>query len=121
MEKIKSKAKQLKKVIPALFLVMKKEETPLLAKVVAGITVVYALSPIDLIPDFVPVLGYLDDLIILPLLAAIAIKLIPKHILEDCMVEADEIWRLGKPKKWFYALPIIFIWSVLIVLILRLF
>ena len=73
---LKEKAKALKIDIPALFIAMKKRETPIAAKIIAGIAVGYALSPIDLIPDFIPVLGYLDDLIILPLLVALAIRLI---------------------------------------------
>ena len=70
---LKERPKTLKKNIPAVFLALKDKETPILAKVLAGITVAYALSPIDLIPDFVPVLGYLDDVIILPLLIALTI------------------------------------------------
>ena len=69
---LKERAKKLKTDIPAIFLALKDHETPLLAKIFAGITVIYALSPIDLVPDFIPVLGYLDDLILLPMFAAIA-------------------------------------------------
>ena len=65
---LKERATQLKIDIPAVFLSLKSKDTPLAAKLVAGITVVYALSPIDLIPDFIPVLGCLDDIIILPAL-----------------------------------------------------
>ncbi len=72
---IKEKVKELKSKLSALFLAYKREDTPLAAKIVAAITVVYALSPIDVIPDFIPVLGYLDDIIILPLLITLAIKL----------------------------------------------
>lgn len=61
---LKRRAKQLKQDIPALYLALKDRKTPIIAKVLAGIIVVYALSPIDLIPDFIPVLGYLDDLIV---------------------------------------------------------
>jgi len=78
--KLKEKAKQLKKDIPAVFLALKKKETPWYAKILAILTVGYALSPIDLFPDFIPVLGYLDDVIILPLMIAATIKLIPKDI-----------------------------------------
>ncbi|MDY0318293.1 MAG: DUF1232 domain-containing protein, partial [Candidatus Izemoplasmatales bacterium] len=59
--KLKERAKQLKTDIPAVFIAMKRKETPFLAKILAAITIVYALSPIDLIPDFIPILGYLDD------------------------------------------------------------
>lgn len=111
--KLKEKANALKVYIPALFIAMKRKETPIAAKIVAGITVGYALSPIDIIPDFIPVLGYLDDLIILPLLAALAIKLIPKEIMDACKAEAAGLWKNGKPKKWYYAIPIIVLWIVI--------
>lgn len=61
---LKRRTKQLKQDIPALYLALKDRKTPIIAKVLAGIIVVYALSPIDLIPDFIPVLGYLDDLVV---------------------------------------------------------
>ncbi|HNX29292.1 MAG TPA: DUF1232 domain-containing protein [Syntrophomonadaceae bacterium] len=111
---IKEKADALKVYIPALFLAIKKPETPLAAKIAAGITVAYALSPIDIVPDFIPVLGYLDDLIILPLLAALAIKLIPDEIMERCKAEAEGLWIEGNPEKWKYAIPVIIIWTVII-------
>ena len=114
---IKEKADALKVYIPALFLAIKKPETPLAAKIAAGITVAYALSPIDIVPDFIPVLGYLDDLIILPLLAALAIKLIPDEIMERCKAEAEGLWIEGNPEKWKYAIPVIIIWTVIITVI----
>lgn len=107
---LKHKVKQLKIKISALFLAMKRKDTPRIAKIVAGITVGYALSPIDLIPDFIPVLGYLDDIIILPALITLAIKLIPKEIMKECELASQDMWNNGKPKKWYYALPIVAIW-----------
>jgi len=62
----KERAKKLKTDIPAVFIALRKKETPIPAKIFAGVTVAYALSPIDLVPDFIPVLGYLDDVILLP-------------------------------------------------------
>ena len=79
---LKERAKKLKTDIPAIFLALKDKETPIIAKIFAGITVAYALSPIDLIPDFIPVLGYLDDVILLPAFVALTIKFIPNDILE---------------------------------------
>lgn len=111
---LKEKLKELKTKIAALFLALKRKDTPISAKLVAGITVGYALSPIDLIPDFIPILGYLDDIIILPLLIALSIKLIPKTIMEECEVQAQDMWLNGKPKKWYFALPIIAIWVFII-------
>ena len=85
---LKTRAKQLKADIPALFLALKDKDTPILVKVLAFITVAYAFSPIDLIPDFVPILGYLDDVLLLPLLVALTIKFIPKEIFEEKRKEA---------------------------------
>lgn len=115
---LKEKAKALKIYIPALFLAMKKPETPLTAKIMAGITVAYALSPIDIVPDFIPVLGYLDDLIILPLLVALTIRLIPQDTMERCKTEAEGLWAEGKPQKWKYAIPVIIIWILILTFIL---
>ena len=115
---LKERAKQLKTDIPAVFWALKKKETPLRAKILAAIVVVYALSPIDLIPDFIPVLGYLDDLILLPALIAATVRLIPKEVFEQCRAESAELWANGKPEKWYYAVPFILIWVAVIVLIL---
>ena len=115
--KLKERAKKLKYDIPAVFIAMKKKETPVIAKILAGITVAYALSPIDLIPDFIPVLGYLDDVLLLPALIALTIKLLPKDVFEKCRMEAKDLWSDGKPKKWYYAIPIVIIWLLIIWLI----
>ena len=116
---LKSKAKKLKTDIPALFLALKDKTTPFVAKILAGITVVYALSPIDLIPDFIPVVGYLDDIILLPMLVALTIKFIPKDIFEEYRKQAENMWESGKPERWYYAVPIVIFWIFIIVLILK--
>lgn len=116
---LKARAKKLKTDIPALFLALKDKDTPILAKIFAGITVVYALSPVDLVPDFIPVLGYLDDVILLPMLIALTIKFIPKDVLERNSKQAEGMWRDGKPKKWYCAIPIVLIWILIIALILK--
>lgn len=116
---LKARAKKLKTDIPALFLAIKDNDTPILAKVFAGITVAYALSPVDLVPDFIPVFGYLDDVILLPLLVTLTIKFIPKDVLERNREQAEGMWSEGKPKKWYYAIPIVLIWVLLIVLIFK--
>ncbi len=113
--------KNVKNIIPALFIAIKKKETPLMAKIFAAITVVYALSPIDLIPDAIPVFGLMDDLVIVPILAFIAIKFIPDHILEVCVSEAQEFMVDGIPRKWFYSVPIILIWGLVIFFVARYF
>lgn len=111
---LKERAKTLKKTVPAVFLSLKDKDTPILAKVLAGITVGYALSPIDLIPDFIPVLGYLDDVILLPALIALTIKLIPEDVWERNLAQAENMWQDGKPKKWYYAIPIVLIWLLIL-------
>lgn len=118
---LKSSAKKLKTDIPAVYLAMKKKETPWIAKVIAALTIAYALSPIDLIPDFIPIIGYLDDIILLPALVALTIKLIPAEVFSTCRTEAASIWQDKKPKKWFYALPIIIFWVILICLFIKIF
>ena len=110
----KEKAKQLKIDIPAVFLAWKDKKTPWYAKLLAALTVAYALSPVDLIPDFIPGLGYLDDLILLPLLVALTIKCIPKDAFDEYRTQAQDMWQDGTPKKWYYAVPIAFVWAVLI-------
>lgn len=116
---LKERAKQLKTDIPAVFLALKDKKTPWYAKVFAFLTVAYALSPIDLIPDFIPFLGYLDDLIILPLLVALTIKFIPQDVIAEYRRQASDLWRDGKPEKWYYALPIIIVWALIIFLIVK--
>ena len=116
---LKERAKQLKVDVPAVFIALGKKETPAMAKVVAGITVLYALSPIDLIPDFIPVLGYLDDLLILPGLVALTIRLIPPELFAECRVQAEGLWADGKPKKWYFALPIVAVWLLVLWLIVK--
>ena len=116
---LKERARKLKLDIPTVFLAMKDSETPITAKIFAAVTVCYALSPIDLIPDFIPLLGYLDDIILLPMLIALTIKFIPTDIIERNRRETEGMWESGKPKKWYYAIPIVLFWVVIVVLILK--
>lgn len=117
--KLKERAKKLKTDIPAVFLALKHSKTPVLAKITAAVTVCYVLSPIDLIPDFIPVLGYLDDVIILPALITLTIKPIPKDVWTECREKAEGLWEDGNPKKWYYAIPIVTVWAIIIWLILK--
>lgn len=87
-QKLKRRAKRLKRQVWSLWLAMKDPRTPFRARLVIAVTVAYALSPIDLIPDFIPVLGYLDDLVILPGLIVLAIRLIPKEVMAQARREA---------------------------------
>ncbi len=116
---LKARAKQLKTDLPAVFLALKRKETPWTAKALAALTIGYALSPIDLIPDFIPVLGYLDDLILLPALVALTIRLIPAEVLASCRAEAEGLWKDGKPKRWYYAIPIVLFWLAILFLVVR--
>ena len=116
---IKERAVKLKSDIPAVFIAMKDKDTPVIAKVFAGLAVAYALSPIDLIPDFIPVMGYLDDVIILPAMVALTIKYIPKNVWERSRKAAEGMWKDGKPKKWYYAIPIIVFWGIILWLIIK--
>ena len=116
---LKERAKKLKSDIPTVFLTMKDEETPVIAKVFAAMTVAYALSPIDFIPDFIPVLGYLDDVLLLPALIALTIKLIPKEVWEKNRRLAEHLWENGCPKKWYYSIPILLFWALLLFLVVK--
>ena len=118
---LKQRYKQLKQNIPAIYLVMKSSEIPILAKILAFLTIAYALSPIDLIPDFIPVLGYLGDLVILPMLIVLTIKCIPKPIWQKAQNEAQELIATKQMKKWYYALPILIIWLIVVLILIRIF
>ena len=118
MSKLTERAKKLKTDIPAVFLALKEKRTPWYAKIIAAVVVIYALSPIDLIPDFIPVLGYLDDLLILPALIAWCVKCLPSEVFADCRARAEGVWGGGKPEKWYYAIPFVLIWLALITLII---
>jgi uncharacterized membrane protein YkvA (DUF1232 family) len=112
IEKLKQRAESLKADIYALHLAAKDPRTPWYAKLfVAGI-VAYALSPIDLIPDFIPVFGYLDDLILIPLAIALALKLVPPHVLAECRLKARETIRNGKPESRIAGAVIVAIWLI---------
>lgn len=105
LAKLKARSKKIKLEIIPLYYALFDNRTPLLAKIVAGLTVGYLLSPIDLIPDFIPVLGLLDDLIIVPLLIRTTLLLIPTSVVEDIKTKIDSKEKL--PRKWFYAIPVI--------------
>lgn len=87
--------------------------TPWHVKLLVASIVAYAFSPVDLIPDFVPILGYLDDLVLLPLGIFLAIKLIPDSVLNDCRIRAVESMKKKKPVNWIAGVVIITIWLLL--------
>jgi uncharacterized membrane protein YkvA (DUF1232 family) len=87
---LRERVRQLKSEIFALYLAARHPETPWYAKVLVAVVVAYALSPIDLIPDFVPLLGYVDDLILIPVGITLAVKMIPPHVLAECRAAARD-------------------------------
>ncbi|MNN77125.1 hypothetical protein D3C81_1935620 [compost metagenome] len=93
-----------------LYLSYKDYRVPWYAKAFAICVVAYAFSPIDLIPDFIPIIGYLDDLIVVPLGITMALKMIPSYIIEDNREKAEEIKMKGKPKNWFVGFLFILVW-----------
>lgn len=104
----RQRARQLKREVFALYYAYKHPRVPWYAKVVAACVVAYALSPIDLIPDPIPVLGYLDDLVILPLGIALVLRLIPEDVLAECRRQAQK--PPTRPVNWIAAGVIVAVW-----------
>lgn len=119
IDKWKQRAQDLKKETFALFLAYKDPRTPWYAKVFTGFVVAYAFSPIDLIPDFIPVLGYLDDLVLVPLGISMAIKMIPQEVLAECRAKAQIEMDKGKPVNWAAAVAIGLIWVAVLILLVK--
>lgn len=111
-EKIRNWARRIKRDGVTLWFAYRHPKTPFVAKVLSIFVVAYALSPVDLIPDFIPILGYVDDVLLLPALIWIAVRLIPTNVLEECRVKGDEwIAREGrKPRNYWGALLVITLW-----------
>lgn len=108
----KQKVKQLKREIFAIYFACKHPKVPWYTKILAVCVVGYAFSPIDLIPDIIPILGYLDDLILVPLGIMLLVRMIPADVLAECRQQADAT-NNSKPKNWIAAAVIIFIWLLL--------
>jgi uncharacterized membrane protein YkvA (DUF1232 family) len=104
------RARQLKAETWALALAVRDPRTPWYAKLLVAGIVAYACSPIDLIPDFIPVLGYLDDLVLLPLGIAWALQLVPPTVLVECRVRAQDNMQDEKPVSWVAGAMIVIIW-----------
>jgi uncharacterized membrane protein YkvA (DUF1232 family) len=109
---LKERASRLKTETYALYLAARHPGTPWYAKLLVAGIVAYALSPIDLIPDFVPILGYLDELVLIPLGIALAIKMIPSSILEECRARSQTL-RSGKSVSRIAGIVIVAIWIAL--------
>jgi len=110
IESWREKARQLKLEVYALYLAYKDPRTPWYAKLAAACVAGYAFSPIDLIPDPIPILGYLDDLVILPLGVLLALKLIPAEVMAECRVKAREKMSSGKPVSYAAAAVFVLLW-----------
>ena len=113
LTELKQRVRHLKAETFALYLAARDSRTPWYAKLLVAGIVAYALSPIDLIPDFVPVLGYLDDLILIPIGIALAIKLVPPQVLAECRARAQETIQNGKPVSRIAGAVIVVIWLAL--------
>ena len=113
----KQQARQLKTETYALYLAYKDPGVPWYAKVFVACVVAYLLSPIDLIPDFIPVLGYIDDLILVPLAIIIAVKMIPQPVMSECREKARLAVQQGIPRSRSAVAIIITIWLITIAII----
>ena len=110
IERLRQRARQLKIETYALYLAYRDPRVPLHARIFVACVVAYAFSPIDLIPDFIPVLGYLDDLVLVPLGISLAIKMIPDAVLTECRLKSQEVISQGKPVNRVAAVIIVCIW-----------
>jgi uncharacterized membrane protein YkvA (DUF1232 family) len=108
-------ARLLKRETYAVYLACRDPRVPWYGRLLAACVVGYAFSPIDLIPDFVPVLGYLDDLLLIPLGIAAVLKTIPPEVMADCRSRAAAAMADGKPRNWYAAAVIVAIWVLLAV------
>jgi len=119
-ESWKERAVELETEVYALYLAFRDSRTPLTAKVVILLIIAYAISPIDLIPDFIPGLGYLDELVVLPVGVAVALWLIPDEIMDECRERAGDEIDVGHAR-WIVAGIVLLIWIVIGVLAIRAF
>ena len=117
LDTLRQRARHLKTDVLALYLAARHPRTPWYARLLVAVVVAYALSPIDLIPDFIPVLGYLDDLILVPLGIALAIRLVPNDVLAECRARAADTLA-KRPVSRLAAAIIIAIWVGLALLAL---
>ena len=116
---MRTNAKDLKRKTYTLYLVYNDKRVPIWKRLFLGAVIGYAVCPIDLIPDFIPILGYLDDLILIPIGLAIAIKLIPKDIMRDCEAKAQEVQDKTIPLGRTTSVVIILIWIIGIFLLVN--
>lgn len=118
MTQWQQRVRQLKRETYALYLAYKDPRVPWYARLWVAIVVSYAFSPIDLIPDFIPVLGYLDDLVLIPLGVLLAIRMIPAHVLAQCREQAQIEMAEGRPVNRGAAVVIVSLWLLSILFVI---
>jgi len=116
-ESWKVRSQQVKTEVYALYLAYKDTRTPWYARVFTAMVVGYAFSPIDLIPDPIPIMGYLDDLVLIPLGAYLAVKMIPPQVMQESRAKAKEVIAQGKPVNKVAAAVIVLVWIGLAVVV----
>ena len=116
----KASVRQLKIESYALYLACRDQRTPWYARLLAGAVVAYAFSPIDLIPDPIPILGYLDDLLLVPAGILLARRLIPPTVLAECRAQAETLMAQGKPVNWMAAGVVVVVWLTVAFWLVRL-
>lgn len=110
LERWKQRARELRTETYALYLASRHPRTPWYAKALALLVVAYTFSPIDLIPDPVPVLGYLDDLVLIPLGVLLVLKMVPRDVIVACREQAREAFSGPRPRFWAGAVIVVFLW-----------
>jgi uncharacterized membrane protein YkvA (DUF1232 family) len=115
LESWKRRARQLRAETYALYLAYRDPRTPWYVKGLIALIVAYAFSPIDLIPDPIPILGYLDDLLLVPLGIALVLRMIPPVVLDECREQARLVMDEGNPTSWAAAAVVIGIWLIVAV------
>ena len=109
----KQQVRKLKKETLAIYLACKDSRVPWYARALAAVVVAYALSPIDLIPDIIPVIGYLDDLILVPLGIALVLRMIPPDVLAECREKAETAMTQTTPTSRIAAVVVVLLWLLL--------
>jgi len=118
--RLKARAHDIERELYALYIAYRDPRTPWYGRFVTALVIGYAFSPIDLIPDFIPVLGYLDDLILLPLGVYVAVRVIPKAVLEEARSRAETRIEQGRPVSLGGAIAIVLVWLLFLTWIVAL-
>lgn len=113
MQDWKQQVRKLKKETYTIYFACKDSRVPWYARTLAAIIVAYAFSPIDLVPDVIPIIGYLDDIILVPLGIILVLRMIPSVVLEDCRKQAEASMDQATPKSWIAAAVVVSIWLLL--------